>query len=136
VVLAEVLDPELAVLRVQADPDRLQRVLRNLLDNALRHTPSGGVVRVEASLSAGEVEMRVSDSGPGIPPEEQERVFERFYRAERSRHRAPAAQGARSAGAGLGLAIARGIVEAHRGRIWAEASPLGGASVHLTLPVS
>jgi signal transduction histidine kinase len=122
-------------VQVQVDPDRLQRVLRNLLDNAFRHTPSGGLVLVAARLADDEVELSVSDSGPGIPPEEQERIFERFYRAERSRQRG-GADGAPAAGAGLGLAIARALVQAHRGRIWAQASPLGGASLHVTLPVS
>jgi len=132
------LDPRLPGLRVQADPDRLQRVLRNLLDNALRHTPAGGQVRVEATLDGGQVEIGVGDSGPGIPAGEQERVFERFYRAEPSRQRgAPAADGAPGSGpgAGLGLAIARALVQAHGGRIWATTSPLGGAALRLTLPL-
>ena len=135
VVLAEALDAGLHALRVQADPDRLQRVLRNLLDNALRQTPPGGLVRVEARPGRSEVEVCVSDSGPGIPPAERERIFERFYRAEPSRHRDLGADGVPSTGAGLGLAIARALVHAHHGRIWADASPLGGAALHFALPV-
>jgi signal transduction histidine kinase len=134
VALTDDLDPRLGGVRVHVDPDRLQRVLHNLLDNALRHTPPGGLVQVAARLAEGEVELSVCDSGPGIPAEEQERIFERFYRAERARQRG-GADGAPTAGAGLGLAIARALVHAHRGRIWAEASPLGGASLHVTLPV-
>jgi signal transduction histidine kinase len=119
-------------LTVQVDAERLQRVLRNLLDNALRHTPPGGLVQVQVQeledegLSA----ISVDDSGPGVPSSELERIFDRFYRAEPSRHRE-----AHSGGAGLGLAIARGLVEAHGGRIWAQASTLGGMSVQIRLPL-
>jgi signal transduction histidine kinase len=77
------------------------------------------------------VQLSVNDSGPGVPTEELERIFDRFYRGERSRRRDDAATG----GAGLGLAIARGLVQAHHGRIWAEPSPLGGVSVQIRLPV-
>jgi signal transduction histidine kinase len=114
--------------RVEADPEQLQRVLRNLLDNALRHTPSGGLVRVEGHLDTTVVEVSVSDSGPGVPREELERIFDRFYRGEPSRHRDD------GGGSGLGLAIARGLVQAHHGRIWAEPSPLGGVAVRVSLP--
>jgi signal transduction histidine kinase len=134
VALTEKVDTQLAAARLEADPARLQRVLRNLLDNALRHTPPGGAVHVEAHLTDTSVEVCVDDTGPGIAAEEREKVFERFYRAEPSRHRD--VEGLPEAGAGLGLAIARALVEAHQGRIWAEASPLGGASLRFTLPVS
>ena len=118
--------------RIQADPEQLQRVLRNLLDNALRHTPSGGLVRVDATTTPSSVTLSVNDSGPGVPSTELERIFDRFYRGEPSRHRNDADGGG---GSGLGLAIARGLVQAHHGRIWAEPSPLGGVSVRLSLPV-
>jgi signal transduction histidine kinase len=117
--------------RILADPERLQRVLRNLLDNALRHTPSGGLVRVEVEAHRASVQVSVSDSGPGVPDDELERIFDRFYRGERSRRREDSSGG----GAGLGLAIARGLVQAHNGRIWAERSPLGGVAVLIWLPV-
>jgi signal transduction histidine kinase len=120
---------ELQATVVEADPEQLQRVLRNVLDNALRHTPSGGLVRVDGHLDTTVAEISVSDNGPGVPPEELERIFDRFYRAERSRHRDD------GGGSGLGLAIARGLVQAHHGRIWAEISPLGGVSVCMSLPV-
>jgi signal transduction histidine kinase len=116
---------------VDADPDRLQRVLRNLLDNALHHTPRGGRVQVTAGAEAEAEVVRVSvdDSGPGVPASELERIFDRFYRRESSRRRDGS-----TGGAGLGLAIARGLVQAHHGRMWAEASPLGGMSVQIRLP--
>jgi signal transduction histidine kinase len=116
--------------RVEADPERLQRVLRNLLDNALHHTPPGGIIEVRAGSHDDTVEVSVSDSGPGVATDELERIFDRFYRSERSRRRDEGA----SSGAGLGLAIARGLIQAHRGRIWAEASPLGGVCVQIRLP--
>jgi len=117
--------------RLEGDPDRLQRVLRNLLDNALRHTPAGGTIQVQAASDGGQVQVSVSDSGPGVAEADLERIFDRFYRGELSRRRDEGA----AAGAGLGLAIARGLVQAHRGRIWAEPSPLGGVSVQIRLPV-
>ncbi len=119
-----------------ADPLRLQRVLRNLLDNALHHTPPGGLIRVEALPSANEPSLwvRVSDSGPGVPVDERERVFERFYRGERSRQRGEANPS--RVGAGLGLAIADGLVRAQRGRIWVEPTASGGAAFTFTVPLA
>jgi signal transduction histidine kinase len=129
--LEEAFSPPVESTRIQADPERLQRVLRNLLDNALRHTPSGGLIRVEVEADRASVQVSVNDSGPGVPDHELERIFDRFYRGERSRRREDASVG----GAGLGLAIARGLVQAHKGRIWAERSPLGGMAVLIWLPV-
>jgi two-component system sensor histidine kinase BaeS len=129
--IEEALSPGLGSSRLQADPERLQRVLRNLLDNALHHTPPGGVIQVGAATAGHSVQMNVSDSGPGVAEDEFERIFDRFYRSERSRRRdEPAA-----AGAGLGLAIARGLIQAHRGSIWAEPSPLGGVAIQIRLPL-
>jgi signal transduction histidine kinase len=121
---------------VLADPSRLQRVLRNLVDNALDHTPPGGLVRVAAVASADEPTARVcvADTGPGIAASERERVFERFYRGERSRQRSEATSG--RVGAGLGLAIAQGLVLAQRGRIWVEPAPAGGAVFCFTVPLA
>jgi signal transduction histidine kinase len=116
--------------RVDADPERLQRVLRNLLDNALHHTPPGGTIEVRAGAHDHTVEVSVSDSGPGVAADELERIFDRFYRSERSRRRDEGV----SSGAGLGLAIARGLIQAHSGRIWAERSPLGGVCIQIRLP--
>jgi signal transduction histidine kinase len=129
--LDETLTGGLESTRIQADPERLQRVLRNLLDNALHHTPPGGTIQVRAATAGQTVEVSVSDSGPGVADDELERIFDRFYRSERSRRREESA----AAGAGLGLAIARGLIQAHRGRIWAEPSALGGVSVQIRLPV-
>jgi len=106
-------------------PEKIERVLFNLVTNALRHTPSDGSVAVHARQLGDEVLVQVADSGEGLSPEAVERMFERFWRADRART---------SSGTGLGLAIARGIVEAHGGRIWAENRLQGGAQVSFTLP--
>jgi signal transduction histidine kinase len=121
---------------VLADPSRLERVLRNLVDNALRHTPPGGLIRLEAVPCAGEraAQVSVSDSGPGIPPTERGRIFERFYRGERSRQRGEA--NSNRVGAGLGLAIADGLVRAQHGRIWVEPTAAGGAAFTFTVPLA
>jgi signal transduction histidine kinase len=122
------MERELAHARMQGDAERLQRVLRNLLDNALRHTPSGGTISVATISADTQVELRISDSGGGVAADDLEKIFDRFYRGERSRRRED------TSGAGLGLAIARGIVNAHDGRIWAESSPLGGVCMRIVLP--
>jgi signal transduction histidine kinase len=106
-------------------PDKFERVLSNLVTNALRHTPSDGSVAVRVERRASDLLLRVEDSGEGLPEEAPARMFERFWRADRARS---------GSGAGLGLAIARGLVEAHGGRIWAENRPQGGACVSFTLP--
>jgi two-component system, OmpR family, sensor histidine kinase BaeS len=118
--------------RVSGDPERLQRVLRNLLDNALRHTPAGGTIQVQAVAEETQVRVSVSDSGPGVATDDLERIFDRFYRGDFSRRRD---ESSGASGAGLGLAIARGLIQAHRGMIWAEPSPLGGVSVQFRLPL-
>ena len=112
---------------LEADPDRLTQVLRNLVRNAVAHTEPGGRVAVVARARDGRLTIAVSDDGPGIPPEQLERVFERFHRVDESRAR-------ERGGTGLGLAIARAIVEAHGGRIWAESAPGTGTTVSFELP--
>jgi signal transduction histidine kinase len=114
---------------VRCAPEHLQRVLLNLVTNALRHTPTDGSVFVRARQYTGELEVSVEDTGVGLSREAQQRMFERFWREDTSRTRA-------SGGAGLGLAIARGFVEAQGGRIWAENRPDGGARFAFTLPLA
>jgi signal transduction histidine kinase len=117
---------------VLADIDRVVQVLSNLLSNALRHTPDGGRVVVEAEAGGDEVTFEVTDTGTGIAPEHLERVFERFYRVDKSRSRGEA-----RGGSGVGLAISRALVEAMGGRIRVESPGLGeGAIFAFTLPVS
>ncbi|HJS27134.1 MAG TPA: ATP-binding protein [Actinomycetota bacterium] len=112
-----------------ADRERVHQVLFNLLDNAVRFTPAGGRVTVSASGHNGSVDVAVADTGPGISPEDLPRVFERFYRVDRSRSRD-------DGGTGIGLAIARSVVEAHGGRIWAESQPGQGSTFTFELPAA
>jgi two-component system sensor histidine kinase BaeS len=114
--------------RARCEPEKVERVLYNLLTNALRHTPTDGSVAVVVEPQQDEVQVTVEDTGDGLAPEAAARMFERFWRADAAR---TSGQG----GAGLGLAIARGLVEAHGGRIWAEGRPGGGTRVSFTLPV-
>jgi signal transduction histidine kinase len=115
-------------LSAHADPEKVQRVLFNLIRNAIRHTPADGSVTVLAEASADAIEIEVADTGAGIPPEERERVFETFYRG--------GADAARDTdGAGLGLAVARAIVETHGGRIWLPPAAQG-TRVRFSLPRS
>jgi signal transduction histidine kinase len=118
---------EIADGTVEADPDLLAQVVRNLLGNARRHAGPDGRVVLSARADGGSLVVAVDDDGPGIPAAQRERVFDRFHRNEPSRDRA-------SGGSGLGLGIARSIVEMHGGRIWVEDSPLGGARVSFELP--
>jgi signal transduction histidine kinase len=108
----------------RGNPEQLQRVLFNLIQNAIRHTPPDGSVTVRAEAVDGAVEVEVADTGGGVAPDQRERVFEPFYRADAAR---------RDPGAGLGLAIARAIVEAHGGAIWLEDAPVG-TRVRFRLP--
>jgi signal transduction histidine kinase len=110
-----------------ADGDRIAQVVANLVRNAVEHTTRGGLVRLTVTRRGGSLEWAVEDDGPGIPVEHRARVFDRFHRTDDNRSRA-------TGGAGLGLAIARAIVESHGGEIWAGASPAGGARVAFSLP--
>lgn len=117
---------------VLADPQQIERVIFNLLANALRHSPEGGTVRLVVEPWSDQPDQPAArialiDQGDGIAPEDLPHIFDRFYRGDKSRSRA-------TGGAGLGLAIARGIIEAHGGRIWIESRPGHGTSVFFTLP--
>jgi len=113
---------------VEADPDRLEQVVLNLVHNAVKFTPPGGQVTVAVERRGDEVAVSVKDTGAGIPPELLPRVFERFFKADRARA---------TKGSGLGLAIAKHIVQAHGGRIWAESAGEGrGATFTFTLPLA
>ena len=111
------------------DADRLGQVLRNLISNALRHTPAGGRVTVSVGRSGERVRLEVADTGTGISPEDLPHVFDRFYRGDKSRSR-------RGGGAGLGLAIARQLVIAHGGEIAAESVLGAGTTFRVTLPAA
>lgn len=115
-------------LTLRADPDRLRQVLHNLIDNAVKYSPEGATLRIGARPGTGDVEVWVSDEGPGIPPEALGRVFERFYRVDKNRSR-------ELGGTGLGLSIVKHIVESHGGRVWVESAPGKGATFRFTLPV-
>jgi signal transduction histidine kinase len=119
--------PDMPVLTI--DPGRMTQVLTNILDNALRHTPEGGLITLSARKVQDGVEISIRDSGPGIEGEDANRIFQRFYRTDVSRRR-------EDGGSGLGLAIARSIVLAHNGQIWAEGAPGQGLRVTSKLPVS
>ncbi|HYX79385.1 MAG TPA: ATP-binding protein, partial [Actinomycetota bacterium] len=112
---------------VPVDPVQLDQVLTNVVENAVRFSPSDGEILISVAPWQQAVQVRVADQGPGIPPEDQERVFEAFYRRDGSDGRS---------GSGLGLAIARAIVLAHGGRIWIEGAPSGGTAVVFELPIT
>jgi signal transduction histidine kinase len=117
---------DLAEGTIELDPDLIAQVVRNLLDNADRYA-GDGPVRLSTRPAGSSLIVTVDDAGPGIPPGDRERVFDRFHRRDSARDRA-------SGGSGLGLGIARAIVSAHGGRIWVDDSPLGGARVSFSLP--
>lgn len=114
---------------VQADSDRITQVLLNLLDNARRHTPAGGRINVGATVKQQLLFVSVHDTGVGIAADDLTHIFERFYRADRSRTGA-------TGGSGLGLSIVKAIIIAHGGTIWAESSPGQGTTIRFTLPLA
>jgi two-component system OmpR family sensor kinase len=115
----------LAPVTLKGDDALLRRMLSNLLGNALKYTPRGGSIDVSLERADGEVVLRVADTGPGIPAEDRERVFERFVRLDPARG---------AGGAGLGLAIARWVAEAHSGRVRIVSSGSGGSVFAVSLP--
>ncbi|MBF2065776.1 MAG: histidine kinase [Calothrix sp. C42_A2020_038] len=112
---------------VYADPDRIRQVLINLLDNAIKYTPESGTIIVSGlHRTTQKVQFSIGDSGPGIPEENRERIFENHYRLERDEDKD---------GYGIGLCLCQRIIRAHYGQIWVDDSPMGGAWFHLVLPV-
>ncbi|HEY6758544.1 MAG TPA: HAMP domain-containing sensor histidine kinase [Baekduia sp.] len=123
-----VLEDDAPAVVLDADPDRLAQALRNVLRNAIVHTEPGGLVRLTAARRDGAVRLTVDDDGPGIAPEDRQRVFDRLARLD-------SARGRDRGGAGLGLAIVRAIVKAHGGEVWIDRSPEGGARFVMDLPL-
>jgi two-component system phosphate regulon sensor histidine kinase PhoR len=120
---------ELTDLSVRADAARLEQVLSNLLDNAIKYGTTGGRVTLGANLAGeGRVAVFVADDGPGLPADALERVFERFYRVDKARSR-------EQGGTGLGLSIVKHIVQSHGGKVWVESAPGHGAKFFFTLPI-
>jgi signal transduction histidine kinase len=115
-------------ISVQGDYAHLRRLLLNLVDNAVKYTPSGGHVTISLLPSGAWASIRVEDTGIGVPPEDQERIFQRFYRSAEARSRG-------DGGAGLGLCIARSIAEAHGGRIQVESTTGRGSTFTVLLPI-
>lgn len=126
------LDLEEGELELQADEDRLEQVLTNLLDNAFRHTPEGGTVAVTAHMEPGgqgkQLHATVTDTGVGIPSDDLRFIFDRFYKADKARVRGE------SGGTGLGLSIVKNIIDAHHGSIWADSEIGKGTAFHFLLP--
>jgi two-component system, OmpR family, phosphate regulon sensor histidine kinase PhoR len=112
----------------RADPDRLEQVFVNLIENAIKYGRNKGNVRIKGRAVNGHVELCVADDGPGIPAESRERVFERFYRIDKARSRD-------AGGTGLGLAIVKHIVQSHGGKVWVDSEAGRGSQFYFTLPV-
>ena len=120
--------PPTGKILIQGDVQRLGQLLRNLLDNAVRYTDSGGKILIDLTRDKQQVKLVVSDSAPGVGVEECNRLFDRLYRVESSRNR-------NSGGSGLGLSICRNIVEAHGGHIVAKPGPHGGLEITTSFPL-
>jgi len=124
--LSLALSPEPPSAIIQADKERLLQMIDNLVGNALKFTPRGGCVSVGGYVEPDEVRVTVADTGPGIPEEQRERLFDRFWQA----------RGADRRGVGLGLHIAKSIAEAHGGRLWVESTIGSGSTFHFAMPVT
>jgi signal transduction histidine kinase len=113
---------------VQADPTRLAQVVRNLLENAVKYSPNGGLIVVQGQVQPQQIVITIADQGIGIAPEHLNRLFEKFFRVKMGAAKA-------TIGSGLGLPIARSIVEAHGGQIWAESQLGQGSTFYVALPL-
>ncbi|HRE49446.1 MAG TPA: HAMP domain-containing sensor histidine kinase, partial [Aggregatilineales bacterium] len=120
-------------VRVLADPDQVRRVINNIFHNAVKFTPKKGEIVISTAQTTSHLAVCIKDSGPGIPPFERTRVFERFYQVDGTRS---GAADSRGRGTGLGLAIGKHIIEAHGGRIWVEGGIPSGACLLFTLPLA
>jgi two-component system OmpR family sensor kinase len=118
-----------AAAEAEVDPGLIEQLLWNLVENAVKFTPAGGRIEVTLALEGGHHVIQVRDTGPGVPEEERERIFERFYRADTVR-----TPGGDTTGTGLGLSIVRAIAEVHGGEVRAHNAPGGGAVFRVTLP--
>ncbi|MCC7450971.1 MAG: PAS domain-containing protein [Anaerolineae bacterium] len=116
-------------LRVLADPEQTRRVIANIMHNAIKFTPSGGKITFSAKCGKQMATIYIKDTGPGIPPQDRARIFERFYQVD-------AARSENAGGSGLGLSIAKHIIEAQGGKIWAEAAEPHGACICFTIPLA
>ena len=123
------LDAPSSISQVNADPDKIEQVITNLVDNALKYSPSGGVVTVTLKSHPRKVEFSVNDQGVGIPEDHLPYIFEKFHRVDNQATR-------EIGGTGLGLYVSKSIIEAHGGTIWAESRPDEGSTFHFTLPLS
>jgi two-component system, OmpR family, clock-associated histidine kinase SasA len=113
--------------RVYADPERIRQVLVNLIDNAIKYTPDGGVITVAGlHRTTQKIQFSIGDTGPGIPEENRDRIFENHFRLERDEEKD---------GYGIGLSLCQRIIRAHYGQIWVTSNSAGGALFHFTLPV-
>jgi signal transduction histidine kinase len=121
-----VLSPEPPNAIVQADGERVLQLIDNLVGNALKFTPAGGRVSIGGSIDGNELRLTVADTGPGIPEEQRARLFDRFWQA----------RGADRRGLGLGLPIAKGIAEAHGGRLWVDSTMGSGSAFHFAMPLA
>ncbi|HEY3281166.1 MAG TPA: ATP-binding protein [Armatimonadota bacterium] len=117
-----------AAVEMEADEDRLHQLFTNLMDNAIKYTPPGGEVVVTWAVEGDQARVRVSDTGPGIPPDHLPRIFDRFYRVDKARSRS-------LGGSGLGLAICKWVAEAHHGHLLATSAPGHGTTFEVTLPL-
>jgi signal transduction histidine kinase len=123
------LNGNLPAITLTGDDEMLKRMLLNLLDNAVKYTPEGGEINIALESQNGAARIVVTDTGIGIPAEDQPRIFDRFYRVDKARSRA-------LGGAGLGLSIARWIVEGHGGTLWVESAVGQGSSFQVELPLN